>query len=161
MLRNAKIINMELNYMLSSMGHTDILVITDAGCPIPKDSWVIDLSITRNFPDLVPVLEIIGEEFLAEKIIYADYVPTHNKPYYKDLKRIFNDCTHETIKHETLLSKIIPMAKGIIRTAGYNPWGNVALITGTDPDNWFYNPEITLPDIYEERKKQVNNAREK
>lgn len=159
MLRNNRILNTELNHMLSAMGHTDMLVITDAGCPIPKDAWVVDLSITRNFPGLIPILELIGEEFLAEKIIYADFVPKHNKPYHKDLLKIFNDCEHETVAHETLLQEIIPCAKGFIRTAGYIPWGNVALIAGVDPDDWFYDDKVTLPSSYQERREQVRSGK--
>lgn len=161
MLRNNKILNTELNHMLAAMGHTDMLVVTDAGCPIPKDAWVVDLSITRNFPELVPILEIIDGEFLAEEVIYADYIPEHNKPYYKDLKRIFNDCTHTTVPHETLLKDVIKQAKGFVRTAGYTPWGNIVIVAGVDPDDWFYNPEVTLPGTYQERREQVRNAKDK
>jgi D-ribose pyranase len=158
-LKNSKILNTELNHMLASMGHTDILFITDAGCPIPKDAWVVDLSITRNVPELVPVLELIASEFLAEKVIYADYVPEHNKPYHEDLKRIFNDCGHETVSQEELLNEVTKKAKGFIRTGGYTPWGNIALVTGVDPDDWFYDPRITLPGTYEERRDQVRSAK--
>ena len=156
MIRKQTIINAEINYMLGSMGHSDILLITDAGFPIPKDAWLIDLAITRDFPDLISVLDIIGKEFIAEKIIYADYVPSHNSPLNKELKRIFSDCEHELIPHEMMMTEIRDNAKGFIRTGGICLWGNIALISGIDVDIWFSKPDTSMPAAY---KEQFNHIR--
>jgi simple sugar transport system permease protein/D-ribose pyranase len=48
MLRKPRIINAELDHMLASMRHTDILLVTDAGFPIPSDAWAVDVSITSR-----------------------------------------------------------------------------------------------------------------
>jgi len=154
MLRKPRIINTEFNHMLSSMGHTDILLVTDAGFPIPSDAWVVDLSITRNFPDLVPVLEIVSEVFMAEKLIYADYVPAHNPMLHGALGRLFQDCVHETVTHEAMMSDIAKQAKGIVRTGGYDPWGNIALVAGVDLSEWFDREGTSMPGVYEERAEQ-------
>lgn len=161
MLKTCNIINSELNYMLSSIGHTDILLITDAGYPIPSDAWVVDLSIERNLPDLVPVLEIISRAFIAEKVIYADYIPNHNVHLYKDLLNIFNDCEHETVPHETMLIDIGKKAKGFIRTGAYNPWGNIALVAGVDLNEWFDREGTSMPTVYMERAKQFEKGEDK
>lgn len=158
MLRKPRIINAELNHMLSSMGHTDILLVTDAGFPIPSDAWVVDLSITRNFPDLVPVLEIVSEVFMAEKLIYADYVPAHNPRLNESLGRLFKDCVHETVAHETMLSEIAKKAKGFVRTGGFDPWGNIALVAGVDLNEWFDRVGTSMPGVYEERAGQFDKG---
>lgn len=158
MLKKETIINAEMNYMLSSMRHTDILLVTDAGFPIPTDAWVIDLAIKKNFPDLVSVLDIIGENFIAEKIIYADYIPQHNPPLHKDLKRIFYDCDHELVPHDKMMTEVRDQAKGFIRTGGFCPWGNIALVSGVDLSEWFDNPETSMPGLYQERFDQINEA---
>lgn len=158
MLRKPRIINAELNHMLASMQHTDILLVTDAGFPIPSDAWVVDLSITRNFPDLVPVLEIVSEVFMAERLIYADYVPAHNPNLYQELERLFRDCTHETVTHEEMMSGVARKAKGIVRTGGYEPWGNIALVAGVDLSEWFDREGSSLPGAYEERAQQLERG---
>jgi len=158
MLRKPRIINAELNHMLASMGHTDILLVTDAGFPIPSDAWVVDLSIVRNFPDLVPVLEIVSEVFMAEKLIYADFVPVHNPNLHQALERLFQDCTHETVTHEAMMSDIAKKAKGIVRTGGYDPWGNIALVAGVDLGEWFDKEGASLPGAYEERARQLGKG---
>ncbi len=158
MLRKPKIINAELNHMLASMGHTDILLVTDAGFPIPSDAWVVDLAITRNYPDLVPVLEIVSGVFMAEKIIYADYVPAHNPKLHEALGRLFGDCAHETVTHETMMGDIAGQAKGFVRTGGYDPWGNIALVAGVDLSEWFDRAGTSLPGAYQERAEQLEKS---
>lgn len=158
MLRKPRIINTELNHMLAAMGHTDILLVTDAGFPIPADAWVVDLSITRNFPDLVPVLEVVSEVFMAEKLVYADYVPAHNPKLHEALKALFSDCEHETVTHETMMGDIATKAKGIVRTGGYDPWGNIALVAGVDLSEWFDREGTSMPTVYEERAEQFDKG---
>ena len=158
MIKKQTIINSEVNYMLSSMGHTDIVMVTDAGFPIPKDAWLVDLSITRNLPDLATVLKIVGENFIAEKIIYADYIPQHNLTLHKELKKIFFDCDHELLPHEKMMTEVRDSAKGFIRTGGYCPWGNIALVSGVDLSEWFTDPGTSMPGVYQERFDQVEQA---
>jgi D-ribose pyranose/furanose isomerase RbsD len=159
MLRGG-IIHNELTYALASMGHGDLLIVSDAGFPIPSDAWRIELAITRDFPGLVPVLEIIASEFIAEKVMYAQQVVTNNAPFHRELQRIFNDCDHEPVEHERILGEFARQAKAIVRTGGYVPWGNTVLVAGTDPFAFFNNPEVVIPPFYEKRIAQVRKARE-
>ena len=151
MLRKPKIINAELNHMLASMGHTDVLMVTDAGFPIPRDAWLVDLSVTRNVPELVPILSIISDVFIAERLIYADYVPQHNPKLHEALSGMFDGSVHETVPHETMLTDMAKQAKGFVRTGGYDPWGNIALVAGVDLAEWFDREGTSMPGVYEER----------
>lgn len=158
MLRGG-ILHNELNKVLASMGHGDILIVCDAGFPIPRDAWRVELAITRDFPDLVPVLEIIASEFIAEKVMFAHEVPSNNAPLYRNLQRIFDDCELESIAHQSMLTEMAYKAKAIVRTGGYNPWGNIALVSGTDPFAWFTNEEVVVPPFYQNRIAQIKRAR--
>jgi len=42
--------------------------------------------------------------------------------------------------------------KVIVRTGAFNPWGNIGLICGTDPDDWFTIPSTVMPSAYRERR---------
>jgi D-ribose pyranose/furanose isomerase RbsD len=158
MLRRG-ILHNELNHVLASMGHGDILIVCDAGFPIPRDAWRVELAITKDYPDLVPVLEIIANAFISEKVMFAHEVPANNAPLYRDLQRIFAESAFEPIEHSTMLTEMARKAKAIVRTGGYNPWGNIALVSGTDPFLWFTNEEVVVPAFYQERIAQIKKAR--
>ena len=51
-MKRGKLLNSELNHAIASMGHGDLMIVCDAGFPIPDDVWRIDLAITRDVPDL-------------------------------------------------------------------------------------------------------------
>ena len=70
-MKRGKLLNSELNNAIASMGHGDLMIVCDAGFPIPSDAWRIDLSITQDVPDLETVLSAIGDAFIAEKVSYA------------------------------------------------------------------------------------------
>ena len=44
------ILNAELAHAVASMGHTEIMMVVDAGFPIPRDAWRIDLAIEQDLP---------------------------------------------------------------------------------------------------------------
>jgi D-ribose pyranase len=155
------ILNRKLNEVLASMGHGQMLIVCDAGFPIPKDAWYVDLAITKDLPDLPTVLELISDEFISEKVMFAKEVPTNNPPLYRDLERIFPDAELEAISHEEMLTSIAKEAKAVIRTGAYNPWGNIALVSGTDPFAWFENEETVVPPFYEKRIAQINQSGKK
>jgi D-ribose pyranase len=155
------ILNRKLNKVIASMGHGQIVIICDAGFPIPKDAWYVDLAIKKDLPDLTTVLELISEEFISEKVMFANEVQTNNPPLFRDLQRIFPDAELKPISHEDMLSTVAKEAKAIIRTGAYNPWGNIALVSGTDPFAWFEKEETVVPPFYEKRINQINQSGKK
>ena len=50
------ILNAELNHAIASMGHGDLMIVCDAGFPIPSAAWRIDLAVVPDVPDLETVL---------------------------------------------------------------------------------------------------------
>ena len=53
------------------MGHTDRLLIADAGLAIPDSTRVIDLSLAENVPTAVDVLKELLKHFSVEGIILS------------------------------------------------------------------------------------------
>ena len=51
------ILNRDIAAELARMGHTDRLLIADAGLAIPDSTRVIDLSLAENVPTAVDVLK--------------------------------------------------------------------------------------------------------
>lgn len=150
-MKRGRLLNSELSHAIASMGHGDLLIVCDAGFPIPSDAWRIDLAIAPDVPDLATVLGAVADAFIAEKVAYADDVTTNNKPLLQTVKRLFPDADHETVPHATILGELAGRAKAIVRTGAFDPWGNILLYSGVDVPKWFSKPGTVVPDYYADK----------
>lgn len=148
-----RLLNAELAHAIASMGHGDLMIVCDAGFPIPSSAWRIDLAITPDVPDLETLLTPIAESFIAEKVSYADTLPVNNAPLLRKIERLFAGAEFEPIRHETILSEMAGKAKVIVRTGAFDPWGNILLYSGVDVPAWFSKPGVVAPDYYAKKLK--------
>jgi len=58
-----------------------------------------------DIPDIETVLRPIAENFIAERVGYADVMPDYNAPLLAKVKRLFADAEFLPVKHETILSR--------------------------------------------------------
>jgi simple sugar transport system permease protein/D-ribose pyranase len=147
------ILNAGLNHAIASMGHGDLMIVCDAGFPIPSTAWRIDLSIVPDVPDLETVLLPISQHLITERVGYADVLPQHNAPLLAKIKRLFPNADHEPVKHEVLLTELASKAKVIVRTGALDPWGNILLYSGVDVRAYFSKPGVIAPDYYAKKLK--------
>lgn len=61
------ILNSEISWVLSYMGHTDCIVIGDCGLPIPNETERIDLALAFGIPTFMQTLEIVAKDMKIEK----------------------------------------------------------------------------------------------
>jgi len=158
-MKRSTILNAELNYAIASMGHTDLMIVCDAGFPIPDDAWRIDLALVADVPDLETVLTAIAGDFIAERVSYAAEMAENNPPLLATVKRIFADSTHEPIAHALILSEMAAQAKVIVRTGAFDPWGNILLYSGVDAPVWFSKPGLKVPEVYRKRVAQMKGGK--
>ncbi|PPL15868.1 D-ribose pyranase [Microterricola pindariensis] len=147
MKRNG-ILNAELSGALGTLGHTDLILIVDAGFPIPRDAHRIDLAIAANLPDLRQVISLIAEEIIVEGVVRADDVPSNNPRLDDWLKERFADAEFTTRPHAEVLGELAKQAKVIVRTGAFEPWGNIGLFCGVDVPRWFGGDGVIAPDYY-------------
>jgi D-ribose pyranase len=148
-----RLLNAQLSHAIASMGHGDLMIVCDAGFPIPSTAWRIDLAIVPDVPDLETVLAPIAENLIAERVSYADTLPKHNAPLLAKIKRLFAGADFEPIKHETILAEMAAKAKVIVRTGAFDPWGNILLYSGVDVPAWFSKEGVVAPDYYAKKMK--------
>jgi D-ribose pyranase len=147
-MKRGRLLNSGLSHAIASMGHGELMIVCDAGFPIPAGAWRIDLAVVPDVPDLETVLTAVADAFIAEKVGYADMLPAHNAPLLAKVRRIFADAAHEMIPHETILTEMAARAKVIVRTGAFDPWGNILLYSGVDVPKWFAKPGTVAPDYY-------------
>lgn len=147
-MKRGKILNSELSYAIASMGHGDLMIVCDAGFPIPSTAWRIDLAIVQDVPDLETVLSALSEAFIAEKVSYAAEMAENNPPLLEKVRRLFSASEHAPIPHQQILSEMAAAAKVIVRTGAFDPWGNILLYSGVDAPIWFSKPGLKVPEQY-------------
>ena len=147
-MKRGTILNAELNHAIACMGHGETMIVCDAGFPIPRGVWRIDLAVIADLPDLETVLTAIAGDYIAEKVSYADTLPAFNAPLLATVKRLFPDADHTMIPHEMILGEMAAKAKVIVRTGAFDPWGNIILGSGVDVPKWFSKPGVVAPDYY-------------
>jgi simple sugar transport system permease protein/D-ribose pyranase len=153
-MKRSVILNAELSHAIASMGHGDIMIVCDAGFPIPNSAWRIDLAVIEDVPDLQTVLSAISQEMVAEKVAYAAEMADNNPRLLEKVKAIFPDSEHFTLPHSQILSEMAAKAKVVVRTGAFDPWGNILLYSGVDVPKWFSKPGTIAPDYYASKLKK-------
>ncbi|NGY83120.1 D-ribose pyranase [Bacillus megaterium] len=120
-------INSHITKILTDLGHTDTIVIADAGLPVPSDVPKIDLSLKLGVPSFEDVVVAVLEDMATEKIVIASEMKERNPKAYELLEKqhiLVEDVSHQQLK--MLTSK----AKVVIRTGEATPYAKCILQAG-------------------------------
>jgi D-ribose pyranase len=90
-MKRSGVLNSNLSRIIASMGHTDKLVVCDSGLPIPKNSDVIDLALTKNIPRFIDTLKVILEELKVEEAIVTNELVTGNSKFFKEINSLLKE----------------------------------------------------------------------
>ncbi|WP_050614476.1 D-ribose pyranase [Bacillus testis] len=123
------ILNSSISKVLADMGHTDTIVIGDAGLPVPAAVQKIDLALTPGFPDFQRVVSAVKEDMMIEGVIVAEEMVTANEPAHAFMKELFEGTDIQYISHEEL-KQASKHAKAVIRTGETTPYANCILRAG-------------------------------
>ena len=128
-MKKAGILNKDLSMAIAAMGHTDMLVVSDAGLPIPGTTRRIDLAVTRGVPGFLETVKAIAVELNVEKIIVAEEMGAACPHVYKSLLGVFHGAAVDHIPHAEL-KKLSAVAVAVVRTGEFTPFANVVLVSG-------------------------------
>lgn len=134
-MKKSTLLNSEISYEISKMGHTDGLVICDSGLPIPLSNKRIDLAITRNLPRFIDVFDAITSELCIETVVMAEEFKNselHNE-LIKRIKNLEltgkNKIEIEYVVHEKF-KMLSHDTNCFVRTGECTPYANVILKSG-------------------------------
>jgi D-ribose pyranase len=122
------ILNAALSNLIASMGHTDLLVVADAGLPIPPGVLVIDLAVRCGLPTFTDVLSAVADDLQVEQVVIASEAQQTADPL-PEVADLFpgvpvTTCPHEEFKQRTT------RARAVVRTGECTPYHNVILRAG-------------------------------
>jgi D-ribose pyranase len=135
-MKEIGIVNRQIAKLISEQGHMDLLMVVDAGFPIPKEVECIDISWSENKPMVLEVLVELRKYFSVEKIIMANQTQATSPTLFQAISKSFGEnMPVETMDHADfkLLSKTV---KAVIRTGDFTAYANVILVSGAG-DRWY------------------------
>src|SRR5690554_5142649 len=126
-MKKCGILNKQLSWVIAGLGRSDMVVICDAGLPIPDECERIDLALIKGVPTFFTVLEALMKEIIVEKAILATECREKSSAFHSEALKTINPLTPEYMPHEEF-KKMCKNAKAIIRTGEFTPYANIALI---------------------------------
>ena len=132
-MKRTRLLNSELSYEISRIGHTASITLCDAGLPIPQDVKRIDLAIERGYPSFIRTLDAILSEMMVEEIVIASEIDAKNASVLREMMELFRDHEMEPIvtrvQHEEF-KELTHSSEVIVRTGECTPYANVILKSG-------------------------------
>jgi D-ribose pyranase len=128
-MKKIGLLNKDISEVVAGMGHMEMLVIADAGLPVPAGVRRIDLAVRRGVPAFMAVVESIAEELQVECIVIAEEMNIVSPHLCEPLKTIFKHAEQQVVSHE-VFKKMTHQAVAIVRTGEFTPYANVILISG-------------------------------
>jgi D-ribose pyranase len=128
-MKKGKLINLEISELIASLGHTDEIVIADAGLPIPNETRRIDLALTSGIPSFEQVLRTVLEEMFVEKALVSKDIQSYSPQILEMIQASLNDVPVESIPHVDFKERT-KISRAIIRTGEFTPYANVILVSG-------------------------------
>jgi D-ribose pyranase len=131
MRKSATTINPALSRVISETGHTDLLVVTDAGLPIPVGAERIDLAYRPGAPAFLDVLDTVLAELVVEGATVSAEVAEKSPEVLDALRERFSgmDFEIELVPHVEF-KKLTHGARAFVRSGEFTPYANVILHAG-------------------------------
>lgn len=126
-MKKGGVINAQLAYSLARLGHTDRLVVCDAGLPIPTGPEIVDLAFRFGVPSFEVVFLGLLDELVVEGATAAEEVKERNPTVRQLLASSLPEL--EFVSHEEL-KRMSATARLVVRTGEATPYANVVLRCG-------------------------------
>ena len=131
MRRNNGTLNGQLARVISETGHTDRLVVTDAGLPIPSGVERVDLAVRENLPRFLDLLDTVLAEVAVEDVLLSEEIKEASPDMLAEIEKRFAalGVTLRFAPH-TAFKQATTAARAAVRSGEFTPYANVLLTAG-------------------------------
>lgn len=146
-MKRTGIQNRKLSEMVAKMGHGDMILIGDVGCPFPAHDLteVIDLAVSDGIPKVEEVLAAVMSELVVESYIVSKETKENNPEHYKTFTDIIHSYDNKGNKIGEKVMDHFPVKdlwltgalnneqmKAFVRTGERSPYAYIILVAGVD-----------------------------
>jgi len=131
-MKKGGILHPLLAQAVASLGHGDLLVVADAGLPIPQGPLRIDLAYAPGKPPFLDVVRAILREVQIEGVVLAQEMKEKSPELHHELAQILEGSVAAEaiyVPHERF-KELTAEAKAVVRTGEFTPYANVILRAG-------------------------------
>ena len=130
-MKRSPLLNIELSEVIASMGHGDVLVIGDAGLPVPPGVRRIDLALCQGVPTVEQVLKAVLSELQVERAVVAreSLSASGATPSWYAQQVPLLPAAPQVLSHNEFKT-LTRQAVAVVRTGEFTPYANVALVSG-------------------------------
>jgi D-ribose pyranase len=128
-MKKTGVLNAPLARVIAAMGHTDTIVIADAGLPVPPGVPCIDLAVSPGIPAMLDVVRAVAGELQVERMLLADELLARQSDLPDALRALFPDASVDSAPHEAF-KRATANARAIVRTGECTQYANVLLTSG-------------------------------
>lgn len=128
-MKKGVLINASLSKVVAELGHTDRLVVADAGLPIPRGVERIDLALCPGMPPFLDAVRTLLSEMKVQSAIIAEELEFNNPQIFQGLSTLLEGIPLQRLPHEQFKVET-GTARAVVRTGEFTPYANVILIAG-------------------------------
>jgi len=128
-LKRSGVLNQPVSTVIAGMGHLDMLVIADAGLPIPWETNRIDLALKKGVPGFLETLEVVLDELKVETAVVAKEIYSASPKMAENIEELLEEVPIRKLSHEEF-KRMTKNAKAVVRTGEFTPYANIILIAG-------------------------------
>jgi D-ribose pyranase len=135
-MRETGIVNRDICDILSTLGHTDEVIVCDAGFAIPLGVRTIDISLSENVPTVPQVLAELRKHFSVEKLVISEETKKVSPTRFKEFVKAFGKGMAVELISQNEIRARARTVKAVIRTGDFTAYSNIVLVSAGGP-KWY------------------------
>lgn len=135
-MKKSGVLNHELAGLVAGLGHTDCVMICDAGFPIPEDKRYVDLALCAGIPSLQDCLRVLLQEAIFDEVLVAQEMQQWNMETLSMLQKTLENQKWNIVP-QTELARRAEDAKFIIRSGELKPYSNLLLYSASGVEQFY------------------------
>lgn len=128
-MKKGGILHHELSELIATLGHTDTLVIADAGLPIPPGVKRIDLALSAGIPGFIETLRAVLGDVAVERATIAREMSGRSAQLHGEMLELLGSIPVDEVSHEEF-KRLSRNARAVVRTGEFTPYANIILASG-------------------------------
>ena len=128
-MKKTGLLNQPISSVIAGLGHTDTLVIADAGLPVPATTERIDLAVSAGVPSFLDVLGAVLGEMQVESAVIAEEMAERSPDMHRAVLELLAGIPIESVSHEEFKARTA-FSRAVVRTGEFTPFANVNLSAG-------------------------------
>lgn len=128
-MKKTGLLHGELSHLVATLGHGDLVVVADAGLPVPPGVRCIDLAVSPGVPSFDAVLQALLSEMQVERAGLAVELAARDADAAAALKARLPGAQWASLPHAAF-KQATQSARAIVRTGEFTPYMNVLLYAG-------------------------------